>query len=346
MTIYICKTCPYETDRKSNYTNHNASKRHKMKILEESENITGEEEMENLDSSRKKIEKVVVKMDDEIDDNIGVYTNQDSNLQDGKYKCKKCSKVFNNKSNMYRHAREVCSRKLTEVEILINKVKSLEEKIKEQEIQKIIEENKKLKEEVKELKDDKNLLKKDKIESMSNIAFLKSYLTSCPSIDSIPSIMEEEEFAVGNDKFFTDLLYNHSKKRGAKYIASIVGQYYKNDKQEDQPIYTTDINRLIFALCRKLKKDKKGWEYDKKGKYIKDKILKPIMEHILSIIKEYRNRAFNFEDIDETRLITQKQVIGGHIEQQITNGIYIDDVLKELAPYFSIDTVKNKLLLK
>jgi len=323
MKKYNCDICKFESNNKTDYTNHLHTKKH-------INNITPKD----------------------------------------KFCCNKCLKIFNHKSNLYKH-QKICNNhslqhineynndindniKDPQIELLLLKqeIKFLKEKaeiesklieekkqieskliraeiesklnsklIKEKTENKLLHEQskkeKKLfnehKKELLKSKDEQiDLVQHNNIESarhaysegkMNALTFVSLCYNKTSKMPSIPIdsayvvadvksdkdikywIEQKPDFA---DEYIAErLLHIYDSKGFVNYITNIVVKAYKKDDPAEQTFWASDVSRLIY-IVRSTINQKDEWVYDKKGVIIKESIIDPLLDEVYNIIVKYR----------------------------------------------------------
>lgn len=151
------------------------------------------------------------------------------------------------------------------------------------------------------------------------------------SINLLNNNNKGKRITIKNKKIaFVERLLNIEKTRLVEFVGDVIVAFYLNDDSSLQAMWATDITRLTFLA--KFIKDETNeieWKKDKSGEKVKNKIIEPLLQYINELIILYQK---------ETDL-TLNPDISLHcidIQKLITNGSMAHNVLKYIAPKFSI----------
>lgn len=315
---YICTLCDYQTLRKNNFEKHLLTNKHKIKV-----NVSTNDKTKIPHPNEPKLTVLPPKK-----------------VKKG-YTCAFCKLKYERKDNLTRHMK---SCPMGQVHFI--------KKEYELKINYLQKNNKKMETEIKELKNTigyfKNILGTT-TETLDKSVSAYKFATSrypeptllCPPIkydllyhnDDYPKI-ENGNYVDDNDKLIDTLTYEHSKKRLAKYIGDFVVRCYKKEGEDikNQPLWNSDTSRLNYIIGVKINKEN-VWNIDKKGKKVKNLVIKPTLNMIKPILQNYVsstkiNSWFkNSYEIDKLKYASE-------IIRDIEEETLSDTILKYIAPFF------------
>lgn len=308
---YSCKTCEYETEVCSNYKKHLKTVKH-INIVN-------------------KLSKVSVK-------------NEDNREIPKKYICIKCQKSFNQASSLSRHKKE-CTIKI-DANIIENK--NFTEALAKHNHE-LIETNKKMQEKVYEMIERENKYLKTLVNeagtmvksSINALSFATKYYTKTPTLqelDDYEELCPDEDDCLLVDTF----IFYQRESIIAKYLGDFLIKMYKTTKPENQSMFSADVSRLNYIVrlvCGS--NNKPEWCKDNNGIKIKNTIIIPMLKHIKKKITVYtktKGKEISNCATGEIIEIVNKMGIASQISQDIDTGLIADNIIRYIAPHFSMDT--------
>ena len=348
MVNYKCKVCNYSTDRKSSIDKHNNSEKHDEKI-----------------NSQMQPEKVHQIPNNILDVPMYPDTSDTSDsLLITKYKCEYCYKEFAYHSGLYRHKKNRCSilkQTISIKEDVISKDIDIEfekdTKIKELEMEKkdmqIEFHQKELKDKENQIKDKENQIKelKEYIKNTkpSNTTYnisVKNYVQK--NYANAPALkkLDDYNFIKYDDKLLDTIGYQYRNKILDKYLGDFLIGFYKKEDPAEQAIWNSDASRLTYIIKELLTNNKSCWNTDPKGVRTKNYIIDPLLIFLKNIINDY---SINFSNtildkkIDEITQLLDNLHSLTLLVKDINNNLMSDDIVKYIAPYFSLDKIPELL---
>ncbi|CAH6421363.1 Hypothetical protein KVN_LOCUS238 [uncultured virus] len=333
---YLCDSCNYSTDDKSNWNRHNLSKRHKNNKT----CLTKNEPTFNHNST---------------DQNRPTNNNSKKDL-----KCEFCNKEFSYKSALKRHSDMRCMEKLNKNNQLFEKklkdkekeISNLKLESKDQEIsflkERLQDKEKILSDKEKEISELKYVLKTSGIlkkSTFNSLTFIINNYDKAPNLlplDNYQNIKSNKE-----DNEFVEILINcYENGNLATYLGNILIEAYKKEDSSKQSLWNTDSNRLTY-LIKELMNNKSKWSIDKNGIKTSLNIINPLLTYLVPIIKQYIN-DLELQGPENARTVDQflkKMENASHIKKEIDEKILTKDILKYISPYFYFDK-KDELMIK
>ena len=338
---YICEGCSYETDNHFCFKQHLNSKKHieKVKCIQ-----------------NKKRSSLVV----------------NSVLQTD-YQCQFCEKTFYNAGSLSRH-RSICSEK----EELVNENKKLNEKIESLEYL-LKKEEQHSASEIETLKNENEYLKTiinnagNIIKtSVSTLSYVSQHYNEAPVLEPIKDYskltydIDSEgkddkktkkkkkksamDIRKDKDHFLDILICKHEKNTLDRYLGEIIVKCYKKENPKDQSLWSSDTSRLTYVVRELFANQKIDWTIDKKGVKTRNYIVKPLLEHIDNLMKEYI-QIYSITDRAELDMRDYEPKLKrmnkmSEIMIAISNGTLAENVVGFVAPEFYLNKGINLPKLK
>lgn len=312
---FLCITCNYESNDKSNYNRHLNSKAHLRKILV---------------NSKKRLSEFQCPKCDKIFKSAPGLSRHKNNY------CKLPNDI-NNKLNEKQKEIEIMKRELE----IVNIKKELEVENIKKDLE--IEYGKKLLEKSEtEIKELKQYIKNTK-PTTYNISVKKMIQQSYPDAPHLTMLKNYAIIHESKDIDFTeDLIKNHKLNRLNSYLGDIIIKYYKKEDPKTQSLWSTDSSRLKYIIKELLASKKSNWSEDDKGIKINKYVIKPLLKYILEYINDKIDRLHDIiedHDTNATKAVdlNQIQIELNDIREQIKNGQLKDAINKYIAPNFKLE---------
>ena len=278
------------------------------------------------------------------------------------FSCNECGVEFTTKTNMYRHMRNICKKKITENNICVKcselekvnvKLLSENEYLKKTiedmlpfktnymiMTQKSFETNNKMMELTNETtnkviefsSESSKLQAETSLKSLSTIKYISKHLTLAP-----PLKYEKQEIAglleYSSSKKYKPVdyvIYNYTLKKLPEWVGNIIIKVYKKENPFDQNIWVTDNSRfsyVIFDVIEDASGKKSEWITDKSGTKITERIIAPTLELLQEMLELY---------LEETRDIHLKydDMEMEEISRHSNNKQKAFDIVKEIKDEF------------
>lgn len=249
MVKYNCNICKYETDKKTDYSRHNKSKRHLEKV--EEKNIESK-----LNPTRIQHES------------------------DNKFVCIYCNNKYSTQSNMSKHMKKCANIVVIEKETAIVNVKA------EHMVEKLELLEKRNKELEKQLDTYETMLKSMSTpQTINNFNYICNNYPDTPALEgqkSYSNMIESKKLTL------MDIIsmYYYDKKL-VPFLGDYITRLYKKEEPKNQSLWATDISRLTYIISESCKKKGNVWTYDKKGTRIKKVIIEPALNFIRDNLVAY-----------------------------------------------------------
>jgi len=266
------------------------------------------------------------------------------------HECVYCKKTFRQSQGLSRHKKTCKKQKNSEQEYTT--------------MEKIMEEFIGMKAKINMLEKTNEQLLKDKINMLErNEVYLKSLVNEAGSLTKtsvnalsyitkkftnapILQALEEKDYSnlqPENETNLVDvLIYYYKQGLIAKYFGDFLVKMYKTDKPEEQSLWSSDVARLNYIIRTVTYNNKQStiWLADKNGIKINDTIIIPMLNHINEKIILYnKEKSKTMANCQSTEIVTLLNKISTAVEisNDIDNGIIAKDIIKYIAPHFSID---------
>lgn len=338
--IYNCEACGYETRDSTNYKKHQKTPKHERKT----KNVTmsGTNYVTDVTKSTDKLEQLI-------------------------FVCQKCSKKFKQSQGLSRH-KKTCgvnsksgdklqedNQKLQEDN---QKLQEENEKLKQKNIDKLQEDNQKLEETVKYLKTLVTEAGSITKTSVSALSYVTKNYNNAPFLKTLELKDYEELKSADDEHELVNILifyYNHGLI--AQYFGDFLVKMYRTKNPEEQSLWSSDVARLNYIVktvvgTHNSTGDKPVltvWSTDKNGILIKDATVVPMLKYInekIGVFSKEQSKSMANCSTSGVMDLLAKIGTAAEISRDIDSGIIARDVIRYIAPYFSIDLNSNTLLLK
>lgn len=148
------------------------------------------------------------------------------------------------------------------------------------------------------------------------------------------------------------LVYHNEKGRLHKYLGDFLKANYKKSDPTKQSIWNSDASRLTYIIKELFDNQDSDWYYDKSGIKTKEKIVKPLLDHLKKmVINHIRNLKVELDELDE---LDEQEELGdiekadyGHKYDEMDkmvqlqtkiDGDLADQIIKYIAPMFYLET--------
>jgi hypothetical protein len=348
--MYSCDKCKYETDIKCNWNKHIVSKKHMKNSFAK--------ELVDIDKTINVIPPIV--------DNVDTDTSNDM------FKCEFCSTECSTKKILVKHKKNYCKvlktcddmptiyvSRIGELYLENEKLKAENDKLK-QNLYVTHEKLDKTNDKLVSIAENAVSTNKTSVTTMSNcLGYLtQNHSKAKPLLEltfgSVEQIFDNEKNTYAYVKNFKEdlqigltkddalaeiIIKKYSEGVLSKYIATIIGRYYKTKNPKDQSFWNTDSSRLNYIIMDIVEKEKK-WITDKKGTKVKQRIISPIMLKIKEIIQNYNINTDNIiNKIDlstlqkRTKLMYKGTMLIASINEEKQDG----KILDEMSSMFHLD---------
>lgn len=314
---YICENCNYTSNKKTDYTRHINSQKHK-----------------------KNTQKIY---------NCPICTKEYNIKSTYYYHVKKCKENIINE-NILDGDIELKIK-------LLETQKELENEKNRREKEKLLNENEKLKLKTeldkKQIKLLKELLKNStkttekalKItdKTISAIKYANEHFKNAPELTPINNFnLLDYDLTNEEDKklLLETLLYHYRKNSVHTIFGNHIVSLYKKDRLEDQSMHTTDTSRMNYII--KISKDDNNskWYTDKNGVVICDVIIEKLINHYVELLKWYQKKIMDEMNLNPGIIQPDKQqkvenILG--MLMDVDNGQLVKNTNKYIAPHFNLD---------
>ncbi|ARF09881.1 zinc finger protein [Indivirus ILV1] len=233
------------------------------------------------------------------------------------YECEFCHVKFTRLSNLSRH-KKIC----INANIININNNHMKEKVESLETQ--------LKEARKQIDTYESLLKSALTPHIiNNFTYISNNYPNTPALESQKSynnLLEAKTMTL-----IEVITMYHDKKRMPNFIGDYIIKMYKKEDANEQSMWSSDISRLTYIIRESVNKEN-IWSYDKKGIQTKKIIIDPALEYIKEYLIEFCDK--NGTSTNEPKFTQLRAAV--EILQYINSGLLADDVIRYIAPVFSI----------
>jgi len=299
---YKCGLCDYITDIKSNYNRHLKSILHEERV---SQSLTPVDSL--------------------------------------KCACQFCGKDFTKACNAVRHEK-TCLGKVIKIKELEVENKYLSEKMEL--------ENKYFKERLEDqqkiINELKSFIKSGKCGTTYNISvkgFVRENYPEAPALDGLTDYSQIKYDEHTNQKqedkeFISTMVYNYNNKVLHAYLGDFIIKHYKKENPSQQSVWSSDTARLTYIIRELLTTNELIWNHDSKGVKTKKFIINPLLKYIRKQIDEFwaeNMESYKHLDTDEIIKLHELLHVIYFIKKDIDNDIIASNIIKYMAPYFTLD---------
>ena len=363
---YKCLKCKYTTTDKSNYNKHIKTDNH----LSNSDDNTM---LIQIDSPCNKSTQISVELP------LNSTEKKDKDKKDTKQlECNFCNKTFSRSDALKRHLDDYCKIKNEKEKeeiyqkLLIDMEKKLDELKKEEILNYKLKVDELKKEEILNYKlkvnelEKKHALEKAKIfedqlkefkkytegwmkikpsNTTYNIS-VKNYVQK--NYANAPALkkLDDYDFIKYDDKLLDTIGYQYRNKILDKYLGDFLIGFYKKEEPSKQSIWNSDVSRLTYVIKELLANNKSCWNTDPRGVKTKNYIINPLLIFLKNIINDYSINFTNTildKNIDEITQLLDNLHSLTLLVKDINNNLMSDDIVKYIAPYFSLDKIPELL---
>lgn len=328
MTLYSCDACNYTTDDKSNYVKHNSTTKHIKKVQYSTK-------LKPNDTTR--------------------YSNETKSTL--KYICNICQNNYSTASSLARH-KKACKENVNpsntlELEKKNGEIEVLKQCIigKDDLIKQLREQNKQLLEQNDQLHKQNEKLNsmisnagsvvKDSV-SVANksLTFLEKNYNNAPKLEQLKDYTFLH--SKGKDNLYTTLFSKHQEKKLASYLGDKIVGVYKIDDPNKQSLWNSDASRLNYVIRELLRNNQIIWRVDKGGIKTSKYVIEPMLNYIKQLLNDYCIKNQPLKHFDKSPTFLEKMCVklksAEGIINNINNNILSKDILRYIAPQFSIGT--------
>ena len=170
----------------------------------------------------------------------------------------------------------------------------------------------------------------------SGIKYIKSnFINAPPLITDKNSIKMIEDYSDKIEKTISMLLYKYNHKQLDCYIRDIIVKIYIKDDKKMQSIWNTDTSRLKYLIRGKYK-NKQHWLDDTNGNQIIEIVIKPILNKIFELMKDYMLSKYNLFPNDFLAEAESRGIAAECVKSIRDDKIYEQRVLQLIAHYFKL----------
>ena len=321
MVNYYCKQCDYNTSKKSDFSKHTKTKKHKLNtptyVL-------------NNDVSNSSLNKVI----DEC--NIAQQNSTELNGIDKNpikikiLSCENCGLTFKRSHNMNRHFKTCIKRKDSHRE------KDLENKLKEKD-RMLREKNNQLKKMEKYYGDIINNIGSMGPKNINSITYILGNYDKAPHLEAIKT-NNLSKLPLKTNRDIENIICSHKNNLLVDQIIEAIVFIYKKKDPSEQSIWVTDTSRHNYIIKELLHDDDSKWVIDKKGVKSEKYLVKPILEHIRKIVFEYLQTSPKLLDnpkitSTDRNIILDCQHNGNELIKEIDDNTIGPEIIKKLSKH-------------
>ena len=304
MVFYECKLCSFNTKRKTDYTRHCLTKKHKNLCNNGTSKCS-----QNASQTQ-------------------------SEISQGTIKCEYCNKCYSRKSSMSRHYK-ICSIKndlIKQKDFELDQQKRLH--------QKDIEQKEMYKKELEYYREMLFAAGGMMQKTVSSITYAMTNYSNAPIIKKIKFSQIKKISNKNTTDFIEQVLYSYNNKILDEYIGDMIVKLYKKKDINNQSIWNTDSSRLTYLLKQIIYGEESKWIVDKKGINTINYIITPIMDEIKQLIQCYQEEYCVNNPINDINKIEYINTASINLVNEINTKKIHQKILKYISYHLQLkDTV-------
>lgn len=233
-------------------------------------------------------------------------------------KCPHCGLTYLRKSSLTRHI-NICGNRKLEEERKLDKLE-MQIKIRDAQIELLKEAC-------------KNKPTNNTYISVRN--FVQQNYSDAPPLEK----MDDYSLIEFTEGLMDKLAYYQKNKILNKFLGDLLINWYKKEDPTQQSIWNSDVARLTYVIKELMANNKSCWNQDHKGLKTKEYIIHPLLEHIKSIIIKHLKKLpiVANNSIEDIIIILENAGALTQIKKDIDDGVLGEEIVKYLAPFFSIE---------
>jgi hypothetical protein len=297
---YSCTVCNYTTDKKTNYTKHLLTNKHKLNITALYEciscnytTIKKSDYIRHLTSTKHLKNKTNIINNNNDNDNDDDDDDDDDDDNDTGELKDILLHVKNQVDIQKEEAKET-------IKLLVEKLNNLEKK-NEENTNKINETNNQNTNKINETntQNTQKIVKEARVIKQSILTMLNTHFKNTPSIEYIKQepffkALEEEYKANindGSDKLYMKIFTDFEKKKLVKTMTDLILKFVKKDDQKFQSVFNIDSARFNFAT-----KIDDFWMNDKKGLQLRKFTVDKVVDFMIDVMDVFRLRLIKLRN--------------------------------------------------
>ena len=309
---FICNKCNYTTKKKSDYSRHLLSQKHKVNNI--------------------KIYECA---------NCNAFYNAKTTFYNHK---KKCGIIENTENNNLKIELIIAKHQIETLK-LKNECEKVKNECEKEKIKNECEKEKVkiLKSVVKNSNSTTKTALKISSKSISAIKYVNENFKNAPKLETLTDFnmmgynIEDE---IEKKKLVDNLLYHYRQNSVHKIFGDHIVSLYKKDNLANQSMHTTDTSRMNYIVRGSKNGNNLKWYIDKNGVMICDIIIEKLISYFVDVLKWYQNNLINdmLEEPNNIKLDIKNKVeniLGMLIN--VDSGQLIKDTNKYIAPFFNLD---------
>ncbi len=303
MTKYNCTHCNFHTNRKTDYSRHVESTKHKQKVQE---------------------------TNDAVNDSQQVVDQEET----AQFQCMHCKNLYSLQSSLSKHMK-TCSQKVIDEIIQEKDIATMKNNQEQKDlfISHLLKENERLNKQVDTYAE---LLRTAYTPpTVNNFTYINTTYPKPRAIGQLESYKPIHEAKTMS--LISVLQMYHEQGTLCQFIGNFLVNAYAKKDANDQSIWSTDISRLTYIISELQESGKIKWVIDKKGIKTKKYVINPLLQYLRDEMSKYILKYSNSTEdsvISKLKAITEMFVL-------IDKDILANEVIRYMAPYFAVTTIKD-----
>ena len=181
--------------------------------------------------------------------------------------------------------------------------------------------------------------------SVSALSFVVKNYNQAPVLTPVTSYAGLG-FEGNNISFIENLIHEFNNDRICTYIGNFIIKTYKTDEAKYQSMWNCDTARKNYLVKGRFGTSETDWQVDKRGIWIINNIIKPIIEYIDSQIREYLEN-YDIDYSNDTAVVAERKMSKmRHVTNiliYLENKNIYEEVLKFISPVFYLSKVGSTI---
>lgn len=306
MPLYECNPCGFSTPKKTDYSRHIKTNKHREKVNEQ--NKTKNTNLSRISEDSSSTEEIIL------------------------FQCNFCGSKFTRLCNLRRHEKNCIKSKLKDKDQEMSDLKKeSENNTLKQKIELLEKQNENYLQQINSFAD---FLKQTSTpQTVNNLTFIVNNYTSTPVL------LESKSHSKMNTAKTMSLVELVTMYYSDNVLVKFVGDYIVNEYKKEpheQSMWSSDASRLTYII-RKSVNNKNMWAYDKKGLEIKKIVIDPALIYIKNELNKYIKKNTIAKTTNQiNRLNNSVEII-----RLINGGKLSNEINKYIAPEFAIRELKE-----
>ncbi|AYV81147.1 MAG: hypothetical protein Harvfovirus18_15 [Harvfovirus sp.] len=167
---------------------------------------------------------------------------------------------------------------------------------------------------------------------ISAFSYIKKYYNECPPIKNFdePNLLGEDDTTIAENA-----IYALDKKQFHVFIGDVIIKIYKKEDHEIQPLWSSDVNRVVYIFRCKLGENTQ-WIQDSKGLNLSNHIIIPTLKYVNTAVDiHHKNLIKNMNPENDVKSLKSMELCA-QLSHDIYHNVHSSQILKYIAPSFKL----------